>query len=294
MLADAGCNVDFPQKRVKIPREVIEQTLRKLPGNIRLHARDEEPDLALSDDRIFTRPMSNCLCVIDSRTCVSRLALKEDLEDFVRLCDAIENINIMTHPFAISDAPAEIRDVYGAECVFRNSRKHFMFPSYSMRSLGYIIRLASMVAGGDDELKKEPTVSYFATPEAALYYGEVGEMILNAASHNIPVFVCSCPLTGATSPVTLAGTLVQSNAEFLSGALLVQLANPGNPVVYATSPVTLNMKTGSPQLAIEYGMMLVGIAKLARYYGIPSSVYGFGTDWLWKVNRSLSCLGLEA
>jgi trimethylamine--corrinoid protein Co-methyltransferase len=94
----------------------------------------------------------------------------------------------------------------------------------------------------------------------------------------MPIFVCSCPLTGATSPVTLAGTLVQSNAEFLAGALMVQLTNPGNPVIYATSPVTLNMKTGSPQLAIEYGMMLVGIAKLAKYYGIPSSVYGFGSD----------------
>jgi trimethylamine--corrinoid protein Co-methyltransferase len=139
--------------------------------------------------------------------------------------------------------------------------------------------MASIIAGSDEELRKKPIMSFFGCPEAALYFGEVADMIINAASKRLPVSILPTVIAGGTSPVTLAGTLVQSTAEFLAGALMVQLTSPGNPVIISTAPVNLNMKTGTPLLGtMEFGLMIAGVAQIAKYFKIPSNVYGFGSD----------------
>lgn len=279
LLADAGCKVSFSEHTVKIQPELVHELRKKLPASVRLYAREPESDLPLTDGEMYTRLSGNCLRVIDLQTGVGRLATTRDQEDFVKLSDALNNVNIISPPFATCDVPPEIRDIYGAECVLRGTRKHAHLPAYSSKNLELIIELASIVAGGADKLAKRPIVSFFGCPERALYYGDVADMIMKAASYNLPVGILPTVVAGGTAPITLAGMLVQSNAEVLCGALLVELTNPGTPVIYSTAPVNMNMKTGSPLLGtIEFGMMLAGIAQLARYYGFPSNVYGFGTD----------------
>lgn len=279
LLAEVGCVVDFSKRTAKIPRSVVKDALGRVPHNVVLFAREPQPDLPLIDGRIYTRLSANCLSVVDPETGASRLALTKDQEDFVRLSDALGNVDIIAPPFATADVPPEIRDVYGVECVLRNTRKHTYCPSYSSRNLDHIIRLASIVAGSIEELRRNPVVSLYVAPEGALYYGDVANMIVKAASSGLAIGLVPSVVTGGTSPVTLAGTLVQSNAEILCGTLLAQLSNPGTPVIYSTAPVNLNMKTGSPLLGtIEFGMMLVGVVQLARFYRLPSNVYGFGTD----------------
>jgi trimethylamine--corrinoid protein Co-methyltransferase len=279
LLTDAGCNVDLSKRTVKIPTSVVQAALEKVPRSVTLHAREPQPDLHLNDGDIYTRISANCLQVIDSQTGAGRLALTKDQEDFVKLCDALKNVNILAPPFATADVPPEIRDVYGAECVLRGTRKHAHLPAYSNKNLDHIIRLATIVTGGAEELKRVPIISFFAAPEAALYYGEVADMMIKAASFGLAIGVIPTVVAGGTGPITLAGTLVQSNAEVLCGTLLIQLTNPGTPVIYSTAPVDLNMRTGNPLLGtIEFGMKLVGIAQLARYYNMPSNVYGLGTD----------------
>ena len=53
---------------------------------------------------------------------------------------------------------------------------------------------------------------------------------MELARRCIPVALSSAPMAGATSPITMAGTLVQLHAEELSGLVLSQLVNPGAPV----------------------------------------------------------------
>jgi trimethylamine--corrinoid protein Co-methyltransferase len=79
---------------------------------------------------------------------------------------------------------------------------------------------------------------------------------------------------GATSPITLAGTLVQSNAEFLSGMVISQLTNPRAPVIYGGSPTTFDMKRLSSCLgSIENMMVACAAAQVAKYYELPSHAY---------------------
>jgi len=86
-----------------------------------------------------------------------------------------------------------------------------------------------------------------------------------------PVALTPEIMAGATGPVTLAGTMVQHNAEVLSMLTLMQLIQPGTPVIYGASSTITDMRTSMLRLgAPEHGLMHVGFAQLAEHYDIPT------------------------
>lgn len=75
--------------------------------------------------------------------------------------------------------------------------------------------------------------------------------------------------------MSLAGSLVQQNAENLASIVLVQLMNPGNPVVYCGRLSVLNMRSGAPIWGNpEVGLLSSGTVQLGHYYNLPVNVYG--------------------
>jgi trimethylamine--corrinoid protein Co-methyltransferase len=99
------------------------------------------------------------------------------------------------------------------------------------------------------------------------------QVIFNCAEFGQPIFMTAMALAGATAPATLAGLLVQQNAEILSGLLMANLINPRTPVIYGSMSCIIDMKTtiasvGSP----EQGLISVAAAQMAHFYGIPCSV----------------------
>jgi trimethylamine--corrinoid protein Co-methyltransferase len=78
-------------------------------------------------------------------------------------------------------------------------------------------------------------------------------------------------MAGSTSPITMAGTLVQLHAEELSGLVLSQLASPGAPVLYGGIPGMADMRDLSYRAGgVEFGLMNAAISQLAAYLGIPN------------------------
>ena len=142
------------------------------------------------------------------------------------------------------------------------------------------IRLASIVAGGEEELKKRPMLLGFHNPVSPLQHSkELTEGLMVYAKYKQPVSIAPEAQAGATAPITLAGLLTQQNAEVLSGITIAELTNPGTPVLYGAVSVPLDMKTGNIALgAIEVGLINAAAAQLARYYGLPSRGTGGTTD----------------
>jgi trimethylamine--corrinoid protein Co-methyltransferase len=86
-------------------------------------------------------------------------------------------------------------------------------------------------------------------------------------------------ISGVSAPATLAGLLVQQNAEVLAGIVVSQLVNPGTPVLYGTASTVLDMRTGGAALGgPEVGLLNLATAQLARYYHLPSRGTGGNTD----------------
>jgi trimethylamine--corrinoid protein Co-methyltransferase len=86
-------------------------------------------------------------------------------------------------------------------------------------------------------------------------------------------------LAGATAPATLAGLLVQQNAEVLSGIMVSELANPGAPVMYGTVSAAMDMRTGSAALGgPEVALINIASGQLGRYYNLPRRGTGGNSD----------------
>src|SRR5512136_761402 len=135
--------------------------------------------------------------------------------------------------------------------------------------------LLEVVAGGEDELAKKPMAIFDVCPSSPLVWSDTAcQNLLDCAKSEIPAEIIPAPQMGATSPVTLAGTLVQSNAEFLSGMVMSQIVRPGTPIIYGGSPTTFDMKYLSSRLgSIENMMVACAAAQMGKHYRVPTQAY---------------------
>ena len=77
-------------------------------------------------------------------------------------------------------------------------------------------------------------------------------------------------LSGAMAPVSVAGTVAQLNAEALAGIALVQMINPGSPVIYGAFQTNVDLQSGSPVFGSpESQLALFASAQLARMHKLP-------------------------
>jgi trimethylamine--corrinoid protein Co-methyltransferase len=86
-------------------------------------------------------------------------------------------------------------------------------------------------------------------------------------------------MAGTTAPVTLAGLLVQHNAEVLAHIVMAQVVNPGTPVLYGSVSTVAEMKAGTTTLgAVETGLISAACTQLAHFYDIPCRVVAGATE----------------
>ncbi len=77
-------------------------------------------------------------------------------------------------------------------------------------------------------------------------------------------------MAGATSPVSMAGTLSLKNAEALAGIALVQMINPGTPCIYGAFMTTIDLQSGAPVFGSpESQLALFAGKQMAEYYHLP-------------------------
>jgi len=80
-------------------------------------------------------------------------------------------------------------------------------------------------------------------------------------------------MMGATGPVTVAGALVQQNAEILAGTVLAQLVQPGTPVIYGCVTAPMDLRTAEiSQGNFEAALINAAAVQMADHYGMPSRI----------------------
>jgi trimethylamine--corrinoid protein Co-methyltransferase len=129
-----------------------------------------------------------------------------------------------------------------------------------------------MISGGKAEFENRPIISFTAcwTVSPLRYAPETVEVLIELVRQNVPVATSSAPQSGATSPASLAGTLVQINAEELSGLVLCNLIRPGARVLMGYVPSVADLRTGNFVGGTpEFALMNAAAAQLAHYYEVP-------------------------
>ena len=283
LLNDAGAIVDSKRKVVRIPHSLVEETIKKARRCVRLCGRNSKNDLPLKKGKFHVMTSSTGVRVLDLDTGELRPSTKKDVEDSARLADALENFHIYSIMVDALDCPEEIMALEETDAMFNNTEKHIDTGALSTDSARDMIRMASVVAGGLEELRKRPTIHFMQTPVSPLIHEKGNtEGILEIAKHEIPLIILNMAQAGGTSPMTIAGTLSITNAEVLSGMLIAYLQNPNVPLIYGTSSIVLNMKSLPKRSVfglVENGLIAMGGAQLAEHYGFPSLVNGFSGGW---------------
>jgi trimethylamine--corrinoid protein Co-methyltransferase len=104
---------------------------------------------------------------------------------------------------------------------------------------------------------------------------ECSEVLMAAVEHDFVTSVLAMCLAGGTSPIHLAGTVVQHNAEVLSGLILGQLLKPGAPMIYSSSTTSLDMMFGTAAVgSVEGALLNAALVRMGRYYHIPVRISG--------------------
>ena len=90
-------------------------------------------------------------------------------------------------------------------------------------------------------------------------------------AHGVPVKVYSMAIAGATSPVTLAGSVVQGVAEFLGVATALQVAAPGASSSSASARASSTCcQTTFSMGCLESALMGAMATEVGHYLGVPT------------------------
>lgn len=278
-LADSGVNVDFDKKRVRISPSLVMECVKKTPKRVTLYARDPKYDVELDDGKIYAHALGGAATVVDLDSGEVRPSTRKDVANLTRIIDALPNIHTCTMIALPCDVPEQVRDVYCVAEQIQNTTKNMDATPLSYKSFPYMVELAETVAGGEEELKKRPIITCSFSPTSPLKFSDdVIRIMVQGAKLGLPMAVLPCPMAGATSPVTLAGSLVQQNAETLAGLVMIQLVNAGTPFMYCPRVFPIDMLSGITSSGVEVGLLSAGCVQLAKYYGLPSDVYGLDTS----------------
>lgn len=272
----AGCKVDKDTNMVKFPGSLVNDCIESTPNEFIMYARDPKKDVHIKDGYVSYTNFGTGTTILDPYTGERRTSTRKDLEQIARFIDSIDEVDSITVPVAATDVTEDIKELYEAEAIFNNSSKHFGHDTEGGSNTRTFIKMAAAVAGGMDKLKERPIVSLGACPNSPLeLHQDATEQIIEAAKVGIPMDVLSMGLCGGTTPITLAGTLLTTNCEVLSGIILGQLVNKGTPMIYGSSTTIMDMRyASSPVGAPEHAMIGAAVAQIGRYYNIPTDVGG--------------------
>lgn len=279
MLERGGASVDPEIMTAYLPEYMVNDAVKSLPKSIRLCARNPTQDMQTPRRKYpYTATNGTAVYTRDIDTGEKRMTMAKDLLDFQVLSDAIDSIDYVWPIVTAHDGPDGGHGLYDFVTSLKGTTKHFQGEAMSEKEARDMIRVASAVVGGEDELAKRPIFSVIQCPICPLEFekGSV-EATMEFARAGIPVVSMSMALCGLTSPVTIASTLAIVNAENLASFVISQLAKAGAPVVYSSESSIMNMRTGEIKYgAIEETIMAAAAGQMAKHYGAPSMFGGFG------------------
>jgi len=271
ILGDAGADVSNPG-RVKIPSYMVEQALRTAPKTITLYTREGEPAIVLNGQTgSHFGAFSGYSFILDPYTGKQRKCYIEDIADTTRLVDALPNIEWYHTSSSNHTIPGVIADKVELLHAVLNSSKPVFCNISDVSSMREMIDICAMVVGGEEQLRKKPFFGESSEPVSPLVYGkDAMEKALLCAEKGIPHVVHPLGMAGASTPATFAGCLSIANAEVLSELVVLQLKNPGTPVIFGGMPSIMDMKTailayGAPEMTLMVG----ALTELSHYYKLP-------------------------
>jgi len=275
LLAEAGAQVNFENQIAYIPERLVQQSLATAPVEFILYDIDGKPAITYGGNNVQFDPGSAGISVQDVKTGEQRPPVTKDFIQWVKLVETLPQIDAQSTAMVCTDVPEEIGDLYRLYIALNYMRKPIITGAFRKDTWWIMRDLLAAVRGGGEALAAMPLAVFDVCPSPPLLWSDLTcQNLIDCARTGIPAELVSMPLSGATSPVTLAAAIVQHTAESLSGIVIHQLAKAGSPVVWGGSPAAFDMREGTtPMGAAETWLIDAGYVQIGKSLNLPTHVY---------------------
>jgi trimethylamine--corrinoid protein Co-methyltransferase len=256
---------------VKMPPWMVDKARATLPRKVVVTGPDRQYRMELYKNQIYFGAGSDTPFTIDPYTGKRRRATYQDVKNFARLAQALPNIDFHMSLGIVQDTAVGTYDRWQYLAMLEGTTKPINVTAVDLDGVRDQLEMAYIRLGGKEEWKKGPCFSLYIEPVSPLSHSqEVVQKLLFASDNDIPFVYTPCPLAGATSPTTLAGTAVQALTESLFGIVLSQLRKPGASLIIGGLMSNMDMLTtvycyGSPEMAL----LSAAYTDITKWLGVP-------------------------
>lgn len=260
--------------RLCFPPALVEDALARTNRSMVLYGQESRHDVELTDGRTYFSTGCGSVRVVDPQTKAVRDMLAVDVYNFARIVDVLDNIHI----FHRCGTPTDLSDPHDVDvnlcyaCV-KGTAKHVSSSWFDGDNLPPTLEMLHTIAGSEANWRARPFVTNTCTfvvpplnfsPEACLG-------LEHSIRGGMPVQLTSAGQMGATAPVTVAGTLVQTMAEILGGLVYALALDPEAKLLLGTWPMVSDLRTGAATTgSAEQALVSSASCQMARFYGIPN------------------------
>ncbi len=272
IMKEHGADVRDGVERVRFDSDMILELVSHCPSEFTLHARNPSHNVRFGGNNLIISMMAsapNCSDTDRGR----RPGNQQDYRNFLKLAQMHNILNITGgYPVEPIDIHPSIRHLECIRDLALLTDKVFHIYSLGKERNVDGIEITRIARGvSREQLMNEPSVFTIINTNSPLKLDvPMMEGIIQMSSMGQVVIVTPFTLSGAMAPVTVAGALVQQNAEALAGIAFAQMVRKGAPVGYGGFTSNVDMKSGAPAFGTPEYMkaQLVG-GQLARRYNIP-------------------------
>jgi len=270
LLSGARCHISDGDL-VRIPSWLVKEALNTTPNRIVIAGRDRSKRLHLEKNKSHFGTGSDCPSMVDPYTDEVRKYTFDDVVTAARISDALPNIDFHMSLGLTSGVFAQTYDRPQLLAMLKGTSKPLVITAVDRDGLADQYAMACEVLGGPEEFAKTPLFVVYIEPSSPLTNSvEAVEKILYAAEVGIPAIYTPCIMAGGTGPVTMAGTMVQALAEYLTGVVIAQLKRKGAGVIMGGVNSPMDMATsilsyGAPELALVSAAM----TDVSKWLGVP-------------------------
>ena len=278
---ERGCFIN-EHGRLCFPRGLVEDIIARAPKTAHFYGRDPKHDMEIGGTRVHNYGGGEAVNMLDVGASSYRPSTLLDMYDAARMVDKMANI----HAFARLVVATEIKDqlvcdINSAYASVAGTLKHTQLTFSDAAHVQPTLEMLYMIAGGRDKFLERPFCNGGGCPVISpLRYGQDNsEVCVESIKFGAPIWVTVAPQAGATAPAALAGAVVQSVAEALAGLLMIDVVEPGHPVVLGPWPFVSDLRSGAfTGGSGEEALVSAGAVQMVNFYGLPVSVGAGMTD----------------
>jgi trimethylamine--corrinoid protein Co-methyltransferase len=278
LMKKAGARTDEDKGIVYLSEDRVMEAVMRAPKKFVLAGRNPQYDYEIPSGESRHLMSGICTGIYDPYTGERRESTKDDVRNVGRVFQkTVTGVAAWTGCSAM-DTPEKTHCLHEMSAILQGTSKHVQFELSSVYEAGYAGKILDLIAGSRAAFRERKIASLLYCPISPLTHAErMLDAYLALADYGIPINIYPMPMIGLTSPASLFSTIVQINAEVLSGIAIFQTAEPGWPVIYGVASGASDARSGFYVKSGEAPLISLGGTAMARYYGLPCCVTGGGT-----------------